>query len=109
VGDDITMVLLKKSADTRAQATQVAQAAPAPAQQPVSVKQVRYLNSANLNPESEEYFQYYYLYPRTLASTYQTLGVQPYPNFGYGYGGYYPSMYVGPRFAPYGQPRYRRY
>jgi len=44
-----------------------------------------------LDPESYDYFQYYYLYPRTLASVNERIyssypWVAGYPGYAYGYG-----------------------
>jgi hypothetical protein len=107
VTDDITVILLKRSAESRAQ---VAQAASNPnSSTNVPVRVVRYMNSANVDPESEDYFQYYYLYPRTLAYSYQTLGY-PFGPYNYSYSTYGPYSYgpygYGPRFGPAYGPRH---
>jgi hypothetical protein len=63
---------------------------------------------APLDPDSYDYFQYYYLYPRTLAAANQRLySSYPYSSFGYspysyGYGYYGPSP-----FNPYGPSAFR--
>jgi hypothetical protein len=61
---------------------------------------------AMLDPEGYDYFQYYYLYPRTLAAANQRL-YSSYPSFGYspysyGYGYYGPAP-----FSPYGPTAFR--
>jgi hypothetical protein len=97
VSDEIAMAIMKRSAELKAQASQTppANAAVTPAQPPV-VNVV----SRRLDPESYDYFEHYYLFPRTLASVNQTLGYRPSP---FGYGGYYPGAYGYPRrFYPRG-------
>jgi hypothetical protein len=61
----------------------------------------RRASPGGLDPESYEYFQHYYLHPRTLESVYQRLGryYPPYSPYGYPYG--YPPRYPG----YYGFPR----
>jgi len=90
--DDITTALLKRGTEVRAQAAQAAVAnAGAVAAAPV-----------RLDPESYDYFTQYYLYPRTLASVNQRLGIYPAPYPYGGYGGYYPAMPFGPYYGNFG-------
>lgn len=85
VPDEVTTILLKRSAakesQTQAQPAPSANAtvaAPGPA-------------PAYLDPEGYNYFQYYYLQPRALASAQETLGWYP-----YGYRYMYPFGYNEP-------------
>jgi len=71
VPDDIAIALLKRGSEHR----QPHSPAPAPAY-PVDTGSRLYPD-----PESYDYFQYYYLYPRTLASAYERLGFYPGPYF----------------------------
>jgi hypothetical protein len=74
--DDLTVALLKRTAELAAQAkeTAVSNAFPARATGTVSLKELvaalrrSQSSPASLDPEGYDYFQYYYLYPRTLAS-----------------------------------------
>lgn len=85
VPDDVTMAMLKRGSEqAQSTATQLASAVTA-----------NLRNRLYLDPEGYDYFQYYYLYPRTLSSVYGRLG--PYS------GPYYSGYYGG--FAPY-SPRY---
>ena len=95
VSDDITTALLKRSAEGRAQLSQrdadtATRPNPSPA---VKSSAAAYARSYALDPESYEYFQYYYLHPRTLASVYQRLS--PYYPRSYGYN---PPLPYGPYF-----------
>jgi hypothetical protein len=111
VTDDLTKALLKQGAENRAQAAQAATAGTAtppaaggeagPAAAPAYT--IRVVNSGRLDPESYEYFQHYYLFPRTLANVYQTLGYNPNT---YGPVGFAPAY--GPYFPP-GYGRVRRF
>lgn len=65
VPDDIVTLLLKQVAQVRAQAAQRQQAIAA------RTAATRGTVSGGLDPESYEYFQYYYLQPRAWASVYQ--------------------------------------
>ncbi len=86
--DDITTALLKHGAELRARA-------PARAEVVAAGPGEAYRGPFQLDPEGYEYFHYYYLYPRTLASAYQQLA--PYATWPYGYGGY-PAY--GPAYGP---------
>jgi len=95
VPDELTMAMLKRGATLKTQARQaVALNAPPPAYSGSSRRYYR------LDPESYDYFQYYYLYPRTLAAANQSFyspggfssGFAPYGS-GYGY-------YAPPPFWP---------
>ncbi len=98
VGDDVVTSMLKRSAKARAQEV------PTMVQSVARVAPAAGLRAVSLDPESYEYFQHYYLYPRTLESVYQR--VPPYyPAYPYAYGypspfglqGYYPRGYgMGP-------------
>ncbi len=94
VSDEISMALLKRSsAPAATPAAAPATAAPAsvvPDSSDGSVRQ--YVISGRLDPESYDFFQKYYLMPRTLASVNQTLG--------------YPSVSYGDGFVPYYPPAY---
>jgi hypothetical protein len=97
VPDDLTTALLKRGAEIRAQVSQVGANAAART----------YSNSnpgyAYLDPESYDYFRYYYLYPRTLADVYQRLS-PCYPAYSYGYCQPFPFR---PYFSVgYAHPRY---
>jgi hypothetical protein len=103
VTDDITTALLQRTAETGTAAaagnagTVAVRAAPETAVPaggaPVYVPNE---NSGYLDPEGYNYFQYYYLYPRTLASANQQLGYYPQYNYGLNYGFYGPMP-----FSPY--------
>jgi hypothetical protein len=47
---------------------------------------LRKTGGGGLDPESYNYFQYYYLQPRALESVYQRLSPYCYPPFPYAYG-----------------------
>ena len=82
VPDELTMAMMKRGAALKTQARPaVALNAPPPAQLGSSRRSYR------LDPESYDYFQYYYLYPRTLAAANQR---------------FYSSDPFSPGFAPYG-------
>ena len=78
VPDELTTALLKRSAQIQAQRAQTSPRLAVPAD----------LGYGQLDPESYDYFQYYYLYPRTLAYTYERLGGYYAP----GFPGYYFSL-----------------
>jgi hypothetical protein len=101
IPDDVTMALLKRSTEVRLQNPQAAADQPAPA----SV--VSRENHFYPGPEGYDYFQYYYLYPRTLASANERLGRYPAPYFSGYYGAFGPysprGLYFGNRrglYAP---------
>ena len=76
VPDEVTLALLKRSAETRAQTTISAA---------TLARVLRSNGAANggfaggIDPESYAYFQHYYLYPRTLSWVYDQLGYYRYP------------------------------
>jgi hypothetical protein len=87
VPDEITMALLKRGAETRAQAAQAAnpagvQAAPGAGNRNIPVV----VHPGYLDPDGYDYFHYYYLHPRALADAQQRLGIYP------GAYGYYPGL-----------------
>jgi hypothetical protein len=99
VPDDIATALVKRSGEVQAQKAQAAPNAAVP------------INLANIeqDPEGYGYFQRYYLFPRTLAYTYETLNGSYAPGFlgyyppfgpGYGYGGPFLRPGAGVRFFP---------
>lgn len=97
VTDEISLELLKHRA-AAVDPAPVAAPANSPASRPVVV-----VRANRLDPEGYDFFQRYYLFPRTLAYANQTLG------YGYGYGSYYPYGYARPhRFygSAYGYPGY---
>ena len=79
VADEVAKRLLKRSAQARTAVAQTRQDAVARA---VSARRVA---TGGLDPESYDYFQYYYLQPRALASAYQRLSPYYYPSFPYRY------------------------
>ena len=80
VADDVTTLLLKRGAQVRTAAAQARNAAVARA------LSARTKAAGGFDPDSYEYFQYYYLQPRALASAYQRLWPYYfYPSSGYGY------------------------
>src|SRR5262249_29799979 len=75
IPDEVTVGLLKRSAELRtlkAKRTLVAQGLQ---------------GQAPFRSDSYDYFEYYYLYPRTLAAVNERLGMYP---------GYYPSYWSNP-------------
>jgi hypothetical protein len=64
VPDDLTMALVKRGAELRAHAN------PTPNR---NSRSPAYSSSQHFDPEGYDYFSYYYLYPRTLASANQRL------------------------------------
>jgi len=110
--DDLTMALIKRGAELSARANQTAatNAAPAKVTGTTTLEALAaavrrgQINSGRLDPESYDYFQYYYLYPRTLQSANERLcGYPPfaaYPPYGpglYSRWGFGPS-YFGPPY-----------
>lgn len=92
VPDEITVALLKRSAELAQQQLQRSQ--PQAGAIADSQRQSNPGYRGYLDPESYEYFQYYYLYPRTLAHAYNRLGYYGSP--------YYPGYYGNPGpFSPY--------
>ncbi len=100
VPDDVTVALLKRSA-------QIPAVSPTQPSQGLSsgVSQVAPAanngNSPYLDPESYQYFQYYYLYPRSLAYAYDRLGLYPwsyYPGYNGWHRPFFPRQHV---YGPY--------
>ena len=110
VPDDLTMALMKRGAELAAQATQAGASNAAPAKVSgttsldalVAALRSGQFNAGRLDPEGYDYFRYYYLYPRTLASANERLFSSPsspaFPGYSFGY---YPPWGFRPRpFAP---------
>ncbi len=87
VSDEVVTLLVKRGAQAR---TAIAQAKANLAERAQSTR--RYA-TGGFDPESYEYFQYYYLQPRALASVYQRLSPYYYSPFGYPGGFGYRSPY----------------
>jgi len=82
VPDDLTIALLKRSGELTAQASRTAASNAVPPQVSGTVVSLNALAAAlrngqpgpgYLDPESYDYFRYYYLYPRTLADANQRI------------------------------------
>src|SRR5208282_193291 len=91
--DELTLAMMKRGAALRMQARQAMASAATPASAGGGNR--RYYR---LDPESYDYFQYYYLYPRTLAAANQRFfsanGLAP------GFGPYAYGYYGPPPFWP---------
>jgi hypothetical protein len=87
VPDDLTTAMMKRGATLKTQARQAVVLNATPPAYPRNNRRYQ-----RLDPESYDYFQYYYLYPRTLAAANQR---------------FYSSETSFPRFAPYGYGFYR--
>ena len=100
VADDTVNLLLKRSAEVRAALAKSTQDAVA------RVLSERRNAAGGFDPDSYEYFQYYYLQPRALAAAYQRISPYYYPGFPYSYG--YPPAFV---FSPgyHGRSAYPRH
>jgi hypothetical protein len=88
VPDELTTAMLKHGASAAGQVSP-----PSIIQLPPASGASRPRTVGGFDPESYDYFQYYYLYPRTIASANQRLlGTHaPYATYGaYPYGGYWP-------------------
>jgi hypothetical protein len=97
VPDDVTVALIKRSAELTAQASQAGGTNTAPAKSSgtisldalVAAIRRGQFSSGQLDPEGYDYFRYYYLYPRTLASANERLFSSPgfpvYPPYSRGY------------------------
>jgi hypothetical protein len=85
VADDVVLLMLKRSAQVRAAIAQARNEAETRA------LSTRIMAAGGFDPDSYDYFQYYYLQPRTLASVYQRLSPY-YPSFSYAYR--YPSTFM---------------
>lgn len=81
VPDEVTVALLKRSAEMRGQTTISAATL---ARVLGSGRAVNGGFTGGIDPESYAYFQHYYLYPRTLSWVYDQLGYYRYP-YPYGY------------------------
>jgi hypothetical protein len=83
VHDDVLVLMLKRSAQSRAAAADAKKEALARA------LASRTASAGGLDPESYDYFRYHYLQPRAVESVYQRLGpyYYYYPPFPYAYGG----------------------
>jgi hypothetical protein len=113
--DELTTAWMKRSAELNARASEVAatNAAPAKVSGTVSLEALAaairrgQFNSGRLDPESYDYFQYYYLTPRSIASAneriYSSPPYVPYSPYG---PGYYSPWGLGPGFRgpPYRGP-----
>jgi len=100
VGDDVVTLLLKRGAEARGKATAAKNEAVA------QVLANRRAASGGFEPESYDYFRYYYLQPRALASANQRLYpyYSPYFSRPHGYGPVYGYGYGAPVS---GRPYYR--
>lgn len=79
ITDDLTIAWVKRGAELRAQASQAEAASKAAAGAAVTAFLNRSRHDGPLDPESYEFFQHYYLFPRTLASVHERLGYYPPP------------------------------
>jgi len=110
VPDDLTVALIKRGAELTAQVNQAgaSNAAPAKVSGTTSLDALAaalrsgQFNAGRLDPEGYDYFRYYYLYPRTLASANERLFSSPSSPAFPGYSlGYYPPWGFRPRpFTP---------
>jgi hypothetical protein len=98
VGDEIATLLLKRGSEARVAAAEAKREAVA------RVLSSRQASSGGFDPESYDYFRYYYLQPRALAAAYQRLAPYYGPHFArpYGYGSAYGfgAPYSGRSFYP---------
>lgn len=108
VGDDVVTLLLKRGVEARTAATQTRSEAIA------GILANRRSASGGFDPESYDYFRYYYLQPRAVASAYQRLAPYHQPYFArpyrYGYGSSYEfgSSFSGRPVYPGSAPTFRR-
>jgi hypothetical protein len=93
VPDELVSAMVQRGGALAAQAAQAA--TPRTVLVPSSAPRQMY---GGLDPDSYEYFQYYYLYPRTLAEANQRL-YTPYPSF-QGFGAYPYGFYGAMPFNP---------
>ncbi|MCX6905462.1 MAG: hypothetical protein NTW03_18685 [Verrucomicrobia bacterium] len=103
VADEVVILLLKRGAQVRVALAQAKNEAAARA------LALRTRASGGFDPDSYEYFQYYYLQPRAQASMYQRLYPYAYPRFPYAYGqaaGFGPTFSSGLTYPVY--PDYPR-
>ena len=88
VPDEIMVALMKRGAELAAQAKPVGASAEVPARvsgtislnELAAVLRSSQLNPGQLDPEGYDYFRYYYLFPRTLASANERI-LSSYPAF----------------------------
>ena len=82
VPDEVTLLLLKRGTEARTTAARNRQDAV------LQLVTTRRMASGGFDRESYDYFQYYYLQPRAMASAYQRLAPYHYPYYSrpYGYG-----------------------
>jgi hypothetical protein len=79
VADEVVTLMLKRGAQVRAAVVQARNEAL------VKALSARRMSAGGLDPESHDYFQYYYLQPRALASVYERLSPYYSPSFPYSY------------------------
>ena len=92
VPDEVVTAMIKRGAELVAQVNQSRMARAASRSDSGSKRR-----QATLDPESYEYFQYYYLYPRTLAAANQRLYS---PGPGLSRNRFYPYGYYGGYYGP---------
>jgi hypothetical protein len=101
VPDEVTAAMLQRAV------TSQHEDAPAPVPQQAPAAQAA--APGYMDPEGYEYFQSYYLYPRTLASVQGTLGIYP-SSYPYSFGLYNPVPFgfysYGPGFGHYSFPQH---
>jgi hypothetical protein len=95
VTDDLTTALMKRGAVVRAQANQAAVPGSAEPRASASGASLGPDRRGHLDPEGYDYFWYYYLYPRTLASANQRFysSGAPLDFYPYSYGYYQPAPF----------------
>lgn len=108
--DDLTVALIKRRAELTAQANEAGASKAVPVRVSgttsldtlVAALRSGQFNAGRLDPEGYDYFRYYYLYPRTLASANERLFSSPTsPAFpGYSFGYYPPWGFRMRSFAP---------
>jgi hypothetical protein len=103
VPDELTVAMLKRGSELAASAGKAEGTSPAAGVQNASAYPAGNVRSVAMDPEGYDYFRYYYLYPRTLASANERLissyppsrGFYPYPS---GFGGFGPHRFAGRAF-----------
>ena len=109
--DELTLALLKRGAELAAQAKPAAASPEAPARvtgtislnELAAVLRSSQLNPGQLDPEGYDYFRYYYLFPRTIASANERIlsSYPAFPAYGPCSSGYVSPLSWRPRsFAP---------
>jgi len=95
VTDDLTTALMKRGAVVRAQANQAAAPGSTEPRASASGASLGPDRRGHLDPEGYDYFWYYYLYPRTLASANQRFysSDAPLDFYPYAYGYYQPAPF----------------